>query len=658
MRSARASGNTFPGRVRSRRSGVIAVLAATATVVTSAAFVSAAPAGAAQPARATLRGSAPAWTHTGATGTVAAKSPVNIRVYLAPKTGLPALERAAAAVSTPGNPSYGRYLTSAQYRARYAPSASQLASVRSWLSSTGFRVTGVDGSGRYLTASGDVSAARRAFGVSIKTYRYQGATVKGPSGDASVPVSVAGLVSGVDGLDNLRHTLAPRTAGAQAVAPPPTGFNNARPCSLYYGQLLATKQADFTTALPKYQGAHRNYAVCGYQPAQLRGAYGVTKTPYTGKGISVGIIDAYASPTIRKDANKYATLHGDPAFGATQLTQSVPATFTHVEECDASGWYGEQTLDVEAVHAIATKAKVRYYGAKSCYDQDLLDTLNRALDENTVSVISNSYGEADYAISTGSAAAFHQSALQAGLQGVSLLFSSGDSGDEVATTGLRQTDSPASDPAVTAVGGTATAIGPDNTILWQTGWGTRKASLAADGKTWTAAAYQYGAGGGYSSLFQRPAYQKGVVTSQLQGRAVPDIAANADPTTGMLVGQTQTFATGVQYGEYRIGGTSLASPLTAGMVALALERKGARLGFLNPALYRAARSTSFTDVLPVHTGDGNVRPDFVNGVDAADGLLYSIRTFDQDASLTVTKGWDDVTGLGTPNVNFIRNFAR
>jgi subtilase family serine protease len=673
MSTARAPIDSRPDHRRPpgarRRAGLTAALAVIATVTTTVAVSGAAPAAAAQPARATLPGSAPSWTHTRATGTVAAAAPVAIRVYLNPRGGTAALEKAAAAVSTPGSPSYGRFITPAQYRARFEPTAAQVSSIRSWLGSSGFTVTGVEGSRRYVTASGNAAAVRKAFGVSIQTFRYRGATVKGPSADATVPASVAALVSGVDGLDNLRHVMTPHIIGAErttntstgatapsSTAPPPSGVNNARPCSLFYGQVQASVRSDFVTPLPTYLGTIRSYAVCGYQPAQLRGAYQVNQTPFTGSGVTVGIIDAYAAPTILQDANRYATTHNDPGFAPGQFTQSMPAKFTHAADCGPSGWYGEETLDVEAVHAIATGANVRYYASASCFDPDLLATLDRAIDENKVSVITNSYGNPEASVSTSSVAAYHQAALQAGLQGISLLFSSGDDGDEVANTGLRQADSPASDPAVTAVGGTATAIGRNNNLLWQTGWGTREAF--STGKGWTTTAYLYGAGGGFSSFFNRPGYQVGVVKSATPGRAVPDIAANADPTTGMLVGETQTFPNGVRYGENRVGGTSLASPLTAGMVALALERKGSRLGFLNPALYRAAQKGIFTDVLPVHVGDANVRPDYFNNIDSSEGITYTVRTFGQDSSLSVSKGWDDVTGLGTPNAAFIRTLGK
>ena len=120
----------------------------------------------------------------------------------------------------------------------------------------------------------------------------------------------------------------------------------------------------------------------------------------------------------------------------------------------------------------------------------------------------------------------------------------------------------------------------------------------------------------------------------------------------MLVGQTQTFPEGVSYDEYRIGGTSLASPLFAGESALRTQSTGGRLGFLNPLIYRQSRS-SFDDVLGAPRDAGNVRADYVNGVDASDGYLYSVRTFNQDSSLKVTRGWDDVTGVGSPNANWI-----
>ena len=130
---------------------------------------------------------------------------------------------------------------------------------------------------------------------------------------------------------------------------------------------------------------------------------------------------------------------------------------------------------------------------------------------------------------------------------------------------------------------------------FQTGWGTEKYTLSADGTQWSDAGYLYGAGGGLSSQFARPDYQQGVVPDSYgTTRAVPDVGLDADPTTGMLVGQTQRFGNRNAYDEYRIGGTSLASPLFAGMTAAAqrsavtADNPEGRLGFLNPLIYSPA----------------------------------------------------------------------
>ena len=116
---------------------------------------------------------------------------------------------------------------------------------------------------------------------------------------------------------------------------------------------------------------------CGYTPRQIRGAYGVSQSGMTGKGVTVAIVDAYASPTMPGDANAYAKVTGDKPFAAGQYTQDLAANFTDTaaNECDAASWYGEQTLDIEAVHGMAPDANVVYVGAASCTDQDLGDAL-------------------------------------------------------------------------------------------------------------------------------------------------------------------------------------------------------------------------------------------------------------------------------------------
>ncbi len=137
------------------------------------------------------------------------------------------------------------------------------------------------------------------------------------------------------------------------------------------------------------------------------------------------------------------------------------------------------------------------------------------------------------------------------------------------------------------------------------------------------------------------------------GRAVPDVALDADPQTGMLIGETQTFPDGVYYDEFRLGGTSLASPLFAGVTALRSQDNGGRLGLQNKAIYDAAGSSAFNDVKGAPPTLGQVRVNYNNSVDESDGLSYLVRTFNQDSSLAVKNGWDDVTGIGSPTADWL-----
>jgi subtilase family serine protease len=392
----------------------------------------------------------------------------------------------------------------------------------------------------------------------------------------------------------------------------------------------------------------------------------------------VAITEAFDASTLEADANEYATRHGDPAFAPGQFSdRSFPEGSsshpTAVDDCGGNGWYGEQTLDIEAVHGMAPGANVAYYGAASCYDDDLLAQLAQVVTDDDASIVTNSWGEPTFVVIGGQlyitidqtlVDAYESIFMQGAVQGIGFYFSSGDNGDEYAAYGYSHPDFPTGDPWVTSVGGTSLAVGRSNTRLFETGWGTSKWSLTADGSAWTQSIpFQYGAGGGYSQVFPQPWYQDGVVTSNpTGGRAVPDIAMDADPTTGMLIGETQDFgAAGVHYGEYRIGGTSLASPLLAGAQAVAQQGAGQRIGFANPLIYglkaQSNGSSSYYDVKGTQPDSGNVRSDYVNGINADNGFVYSVRTFDQDSSLQTDKGWDDVTGVGTVTDRYIRRVA-
>ncbi|MFB8174520.1 protease pro-enzyme activation domain-containing protein [Streptomyces sp. NPDC055966] len=609
------------------------------------------------PARQSLKGTKPLWATAKADkGATANSAQVNAKVYLAGKDAA-GLAAYAKAVSDPSSPLHGKYLSAKTTQARFGATKAQVAAVKSWLTSAGLKVTEV--TQHYVAVSGDVAAAEKAFGTQLHNYTKGTKTYRAPAQAASVPAGLQGAVLTVTGLDN-----APHMANHDDTLPAPDAvFKNAGPFSSYYGSKIAS-------TLPDAYGQKIPYAIKGYTGKQLRAAYGAGT--YTGKGVRVAITDAYASPTIAYDAGTYAAKNGDQAWKTSQLHQSLPGSWTRTTECKAAGWYGEETLDVEAVHAVAPNADVTYVGAASCYDDDLLGALSKVVDNHLADIVSNSWGDVEASQTPDLAAAYDQVFQLGAVQGIGFYFSSGDNGDEVANTGTKQVDTPANSAWVTAVGGTSLAVGKGDTYQWETGWGTEKATLSADGKSWTnfPGAFTSGAGGGTSKTVAQPYYQKGVVPDALAkangttaNRVVPDIAAIADPNTGFLVGQTQTFPDGSQqYSEYRIGGTSLAAPTIAAIQALAQEAQGGRaIGFANPTIYAGyGKKGVFHDVTDNPTGSGLAvaRVDFANGLDAKGGLLYSVRSLGKDSSLSATKGYDDVTGVGSPADGYVQSYAK
>jgi subtilase family serine protease len=664
MRNGDSKGDRAGRGVSPRRAAV--ALGATLPLF-AAALAAAGPAEAAQSAgahsaaRAVLDGTHPAWAKSSADrGGVASSTPLTARVYLAgqDKAGL---ESMARQVSDPSSASYGHYLTADQVKQRFDPTSGQVSAVRSWLTGAGFSVTGANS--HYLTVRGSASAAQTAFATPLHNYRTTGgATYRAPAESASVPAALSADVLGVTGLNDN-----PAKATHQEKLPPPAAaFVNDGPFSSYYGQNLATDE-------PTAYGKTQSWTVKGYTGKQLRSAYGVTGSGLTGKGSKIAVVDAYDSPTIDRDVATYAGRNGDQAWGDGQLTHVDAAKWTHTGTnktgCGASGWYGEQTLDLEAVHAIAPDAGVTYVGAGSCYDPDLLDALNTVVDNHLADIVTNSWGEPEAVSDPSLDSVYNQVFMRGAVQGIGFYFSSGDNGDEIANTGTKQSDMPASLPWVTAVGGTSLAAGKGGKYQFETGWGTDLASLSSDGKSWQLpGVFHGGAGGGTSARSAEPFYQKGVVPTSLSGahggsnRVVPDISAVADPNTGFLEGITQTYPDGsVKYGEYRIGGTSLASPVIAGVQALAQQAAGHRLGFADPAIYARYGSKAYHDVTDRPLGSQGlavVRNDYNNTVDAGQGITTSLRTLGHDSSLVANGGYDDVTGVGSPNAAYLASYGK
>ena len=599
-----------------------------------------------------ITGVRPSWaTSARDIGPAAATNRVSLRVWLSLRDP-GAVAQLVKSVTNPKSPLYGHYLTPAQFNAQYAPTAAHASAVASWLRSTGLQVTSMPSTHRYVAASGSVSQVQRAFGVSLNNYTVGAHTWRAPANNPTVPSSLASTVLTVTGLDTGDHSMHPASTKPPA---PPAGFRNSPPFSTNYGDNPAQFQADGTTPLPQFNGQTLPYVVKGYTPPPLRSAYGAAGSGLDGSGTTVAITDAYFAGTIVSDANQYVDNHDASSPHLAQGTnyfQSLPSSFSLARRCNASGWEGEETLDVEAVHAIAPKATIKYFAASSCQNTGFIDALTRVVNDPGVDVVTNSWSGLETQETPGITAAYETIFQQGIVEGMTFSFSSGDDGDELAATGTKQVDYPSSDPYVTAAGGTSIGIS-NGAFVGQTGWGTMKATLGSSG--WGTPAFLYGAGGGCSALFAEPAYQTGTNATGMCGnnRGVPDISMDADPNTGFLVGETQTFPHHViAYDEYRIGGTSLASPLFAGILALADQAAGTSIAEANVLLY--SLSSSITDVQAEGQAgsfpdQGNVRADYANGVDASGGTLYSVRTFDQDTSLATGAGWDQVTGLGTLN---------
>jgi subtilase family serine protease len=317
------------------------------------------------------------------------------------------------------------------------------------------------------------------------------------------------------------------------------------------------------------------------------------------------------------------------------------------------------------VHSMAPGANVVYVGAADC-DAALYEAWATTIDNHVADIVTNSWGTGtDSATDLGTDLIdfTNQFALEAALTGITVDFSSGDDGDQ--TQGdthpeLKTVDFPADVPYVTGVGGTSVGIDEHGNRVWEHGWQNAYSQLSADGKSWGDPAYSSGGGGGTSVLFPQPFYQRGVVPDSISKyfgstrmRTVPDISMPGDPNTGFRVGQTQVFPDGTYYDEYRIGGTSLSSPLLAGMQAVASQKAHHPVGFANPLYYREAGTSAVRDIVAPTKPVLQVRVNLNNGVDASDGKEYLLQTVDtQTTTIHSTPGYDAETGVGSPGPRF------
>ena len=610
------------------------------------------------------------------------------------------------AVSTPGSASYRHYLSTAQWEARFSPSAAEVSTARTWLRSQGFTVGAVSRDHITVSASGTAAQVERAFGTRLGNYRVNGRVLRLATKDLSLPSSVAGSVAGAIGIsenvarpDSAASTAAGKASASAVFPPAPAAFITAKPCGSSYNQ-------DITTVTPPFGNGYPSkapYEVCGYKPGQFRSAYNVGSSS-TGKGATVAIIDAYGSATIAGDATRYFRTNdsGNP-FARAHFSQDLATPFNRESACDASSWLVEQAIDVEAVHSTAPNAHILYVGAKNCFNTGLFAAEQKVIDGHLADVVTYSWGDdaGDLLDSPATKNAYDDIFMLAATTGMTVQFSSGDNGDNYDLFGFSSADYPTESPYVTSVGGTSLQVGSNGQRIGELGWATGrsfKCTANAVGafpgctkktvNTWLPVSYDGGSGGFTSYNYTQPWYQKSVVpaplalrNAALRGstpmRVNPDISMDADPSTGFLIGLHQTFPSGKeQYSLTRYGGTSLASPLLAGVIADADQAAVHPVGFINPAIYRLHTTPgAIADVQP-GGNQGQIRVDHASTYlgPGAKGFLYSFRELTYEGPIvycdatgncssrsntqSTAKGYDSMTGLGAPGPNFVADLAK
>jgi subtilase family serine protease len=398
---------------------------------------------------------------------------------------------------------------------------------------------------------------------------------------------------------------------------------------------------------PTTADCEKAYKVVCYQPAQIRQAYDLAPLyarGVTGRGTTIVIVDSFGSPTIRHDLTMFDQAFGLPAPPKFTISQPVGRVPRYdPANSDMVGWAGETTLDVEYAHAIAPGASILLVETPVSETEgvhgfpQIIKAEQYVVRHHLGDVISQSFSATEQTFPSQAAIQALRGAYQlAARNHVTVLAASGDSGaadvklDETTYYPFPVTSWPDSDPLVTAVGGTqlhVTATGkPAAPTVWNDTY-NQAANVFAVGN---AGPNPLASGGGRSVLFGRPGYQDGVKNVVGGQRGVPDISMSA-----ACDGSVDTYGTygGAPAGWSPSCGTSEATPLFAGIVALAAQVAGHPLGPVNPALYRLAAAHA-RGIVDVTKGDNTVS--FTQG-----GKRRTVRGF------TARPGYDLATGVGT-----------
>ena len=322
----------------------------------------------------------------------------------------------------------------------------------------------------------------------------------------------------------------------------------------------------------------------GLTPAQIRGAYGISSTNFDGiagdgTGQTIAIVDAYDDPNAASDLNAFSSYFGlstfntggnSPTFSKLGVNDSTNTTQSALPSTDPAGpyittgagdWEQEESLDIDWAHVMAPQANIILI--ETTNSTDLFNGVLAARKIAAVDVVSMSWSGAE---SSGETSEDTDFTTPAGHIGITFLAATGDSGSYAANSTRVTPQYPAASPNVVAVGGTALTVSGDtwsSEIAWGSGTTSGKSSSSTLG----------GSGGGISKFESQPTYQNGIVSQSTTKRTYPDVSLDADPFTGVPIYDswdfTNTSSPNTPWVPGEEGGTSLATPMWAGLIAIA-----------------------------------------------------------------------------------------
>ena len=653
---------------------------------------------AASPACAADLHTAPAITERGQNlGQESPSTPLTLTVWLNMHNRAD-LDARVKAIYTPGSSTFHQWLTQADLKA-YAPTAAEVAAVKAQLKANSLSVQSVDPMNFSVRFTGKASDVERAFGTQINRYMVNGRPTRASSNLPQLSGAAAGMVQHLSGLNtlpprsNVVFPVNPRThqklPGIPVTSAQSNGVFFSSQCFFYPGttnEFGISATAPTTPVLGSFSGLTYGAIppgspagfppICAYSPSEVQGFYGLNTAyglGYNGAGQTIVVVDAYAQPQASADLTTFSSIYGLPKLTAANFKIYNP--YAANQPGSLYGTDVETDLDIEWTHATAPGANLALVEAFSEDEEDIQAALLYAVTNHLGNVVSLSYGYPEYTSGPFALGIWNEIVELGAAEGIAFNVSSGDDGDlsDYEGPGTTDVEAPADSPYATAVGGTSIATTGSGGPVYTTGWGNNTAyfAFASGGAEYLydppESAFYAGSGGGASAYFAKPAYQANLPGAN---RLLPDVSALADPYTGVEIIYTDP-TTGKQE-VTSIGGTSLAAPIFSGIWTVADEYFGVSLGQAAP--YVAATVGSFiSDVLPIN-GPANVTatvtdPSGTTNYSAAElaGPLFSTGqftsalwnyapggvdaiTFGTDTSLTITQGWDNVTGYGTPNL--------